>query len=250
MKEAIIFSIEEFAIHDGPGIRTTIFLKGCPLRCVWCHNPEGISPEPQFLDKKDERVLCGYKIDSDTLAAQVLKNTDIYSFNKGGITLTGGEPLLQADFLIEFLEKVQKVHIAIETSGHASTSVFGKVISLVDLVLFDVKHMDPVLHQRYTGVSNRLILKNLEYLCQSQKDFIIRIPLIPGVNDTEKNMLDLLAVIKEVKSLLRVELLRYHQTAGAKYTMIGKKYDPPFDTEASPHIYNVFEKHNIKTMIL
>ncbi len=250
MKEATVFSIEEFAIHDGPGIRTTIFLKGCPLRCAWCHNPEGIAPEPQYLYKKSGRTLCGYTMDSDTLAAQVFKNKDIYSLNEGGITLTGGEPLFQADFVIEFLQKIPSIHAAVETSGYAPAPVFDKVISCVDLVLFDVKLTDPVLHKKYTGVDNRLILKNLEHLCASQKDFIIRVPLIPGVNDTEKNMQDVLSLVKNAKSLLRVELMRYHKTAGAKYAMIGKKYDPPFDPDVSPHIYNPFEKHNIKTIIL
>lgn len=250
MKEAVVFSMEEFAIHDGPGIRTTIFLKGCPLRCAWCHNPEGISPKPQYLNKKNGKTLCGYTIDSDMLASQVLKNKDIYTLNGGGITLTGGEPLFQSDFVIEFLPKIQPVHTAIETSGYAPASVFEEVISFVDLVLFDVKHMDPVMHKQYTGVNNRLILNNLEYLCASQKDFIIRIPLITGVNDTEKNMRDILSVIRDAQSLVRVELLRYHKTAGAKYAMIEKKYDPPFDTEISPRIFNVFADNDIKTIIL
>ena len=250
MKEAVIFSIEEFAIHDGPGIRTTIFLKGCPLHCAWCHNPEGISPAPQYMNKKEGKVLCGYTIDSDTLAALVLKNKEIYFLNEGGITLTGGEPLLQADFLLEFLQKIRPIHTAIETSGYASAGIFKKVASLIDLVLFDVKHTDSLLHRKYTGVDNKKIMRNLEYLCASERDFIVRIPLIPGVNDTEKNMLNVLSVIKGSKSLLRVELLRYHKTAGAKYGMIGRKYNPPFDQNASPCIYNVFEENNIKAIIL
>lgn len=246
-----IFSIEEFAVNDGPGIRTTIFLKGCPLRCVWCHNPEGISPKPQYMDKKGERTLCGYRITADELAGQLLKNKDIYALNNGGITLTGGEPLLQADFVMELLQKIKPfVHTTIETSGYAPVFVFKEVIPLLDLILFDIKQMDPVLHKRYTGVDNRLILENLETLCSSGNKFIIRIPLIPGVNDTEKNMRAILKVVKGVESLARIELLRYNKIAGAKYSMIGKVYAPPFDPRALPQINNVFEENNIKTIIL
>lgn len=98
MEKGIVFSIEEFAIHDGPGIRTTVFLKGCPLRCAWCHNPEGISPEPQYMDRRDGRTMCGYAICSGELAGKLLRNKAVYAMNRGGVTLTGGEPLLQAAF--------------------------------------------------------------------------------------------------------------------------------------------------------
>lgn len=251
MKMGVIFSIEEFAIHDGPGIRTNVFLKGCPLHCVWCHNPEGIDSSPQYMTKKNEQTICGYEISSDELAERLLKNKDIYNLNNGGVTLTGGEPLFQSDFIIELLQKIKPdIHSAIETSGHTAPNVFQKVLPLFDLVLFDVKQTDPVLHKKYTGVDNKLILKNLEFLCSSQTDFIVRIPLIPGVNDTKENMINILTRIKDAPSLIRVEILPYHKTAGAKYGMIGKEYNPPFDTSKMPHIYNVFEEHNIKTIIL
>lgn len=250
MIEGLIFSMEEFAIHDGPGIRTTIFLKGCPLRCVWCHNPEGISPLPQYLYKKEGKVLCGYKITSGELAEKIRKNKPIFELNNGGITLTGGEPLMQNEFVVEFLQQIPDIHKAMETSGYASSSVFRKVIGSLDLILFDVKHMNPEMHKKYTGNDNIPILRNLEYLCEADKDFIIRVPLIPGVNDSEKNMMALLDVIKEAPSLLRVELLRYHKTSGAKYAMIGQVYNPPFDVTAVPRIYNVFEENNIKTLIV
>lgn len=249
--EGTIFSIEEFAVHDGPGIRTTIFLKGCPLRCAWCHNPEGISPDPQWMDKKGERTMCGYRMSVDELAALILKNKDIFELNAGGITLTGGEPLFQARFVKRLLERVNPhVHTAIETSGYAPAAVFGDVLPFLNLVMFDIKQMDPVLHKKYTGVDNRPILRNLETLCSSEVEFIVRIPLIPGVNDTEENMRAILNVVKGAPALARVEILRYHRMAGAKYAMIGKEYDPPFDTEASPQIHNVFEECNIKTIVL
>lgn len=251
MKVGTIFSVEEFAINDGPGIRTTIFLKGCPLRCAWCHNPEGIMPEPQYVNKKEGRVMCGYKISSVELAEKLLVNKKIYQFNHGGVTLTGGEPLFQAEFVIDLLGQIKSdIHTAIETSGHASSSVFKEVISMCNLVMFDIKHTDTVIHEQYTGVGNKQILKNLEFLCDQDTDFIIRIPLIPGVNDTQQNMQNILSLIKGARSLMRVEMLPYNKLAGAKYAMVDKTYAPPFDVEMPPHIYDVFTEQNIKIEVL
>ena len=250
MKSGIIFSIEEFAIHDGPGIRTTFFLKGCPLHCAWCHNPEGISPEPQLMYKKNETTLCGIEMTTLELAQRILKNKELYIRNKGGITFTGGEPLMQSDFLIEIMLMLPEIHKAVETSGYARTEIFKEVTSLTDLILFDVKHTDPAIHKKFTGKENTLILKNLDYLCTTSKEFIIRIPLIPDVNDTHENMKQIAEFVKDAAGLLRVELLRYHKTAGAKYAMIGQTYHPPFDIAKEPGIHTeIFEKYNIKTLI-
>jgi pyruvate formate lyase activating enzyme len=242
--------MEEFAIHDGPGIRTTFFLKGCPLRCVWCHNPEGISPKPQWMQTKNGTRLCGVKMNTGELVERILKNKEIYTRHKGGITLTGGEPLMQSDFVIELLEMLPEIHTAIETCGYAPGTIFKQVVSLTDMILFDVKHSDPVMHKKYTGRGNELILRNLNYLCESLKEFIVRIPLIPDINDTPENMKHIAEFIKDAKSLNRVELLRYHKTAGAKYGMTGLEYNPPFDVTKTPRTYvEVFEKYNIKTLI-
>lgn len=251
METGIVFSIEEFAIHDGPGIRTTVFLKGCPLHCTWCHNPEGIFPQPQIMRKRDEESICGYEMTSVELAEQILRNKEIYQLNHGGMTFTGGEPLYQADFLADVVRRIKiDVHVAVETSGYVATDVFRRMAPMFDLVLLDIKHTDSVLHKKYTGADNRLIIENLEYLCSSGINFIIRIPLIPGVNDTKQNMLNILSLVEHAQSLLRVEILPYHKTAGAKYAMIGKKYTPCFDVDKVPQIYNVFEENNIETIIL
>lgn len=251
MKTGIIFSIEEFAIHDGPGIRTTVFLKGCPLHCTWCHNPEGIDPQPQYMMKKGKRDICGYAITSDELSKQILRNRDVYRLNHGGVTFTGGEPLYQADFLADVVRRIKPdIHVAVETSGYVKTAVFKEMVSMFDLILMDIKHTDSVMHKKYTGVDNRLIIDNLRFLCDTDTDFVIRIPLIPGVNDTEQNMYNILSLIKDARSLLRVEILPYHKTAGAKYAMIGKRYNPQFDVDKTPCIYNVFRDNNIKSIIL
>lgn len=251
MTAGTIFSMEEFAVNDGPGIRTTVFLKGCPLRCAWCHNPEGIMSDPQYLNKKGKRVMCGYRVSSDELAEKLLVNKEIYRLNQGGVTLTGGEPLFQPEFVIDLLDKInQEVHTAIETSGYASNGVFREVISRCKLVMLDIKHTDTAAHKAYTGVSNEPILKNLAYLCEQDTAFIIRIPLIPGVNDTRQNMLNILSLIKGAHSLVRVEFLPYNKLAGAKYTMIDTKYAPPFDGEAEPHLFDVFTEQGIKVKMV
>lgn len=241
-----IFSIEDFAINDGPGIRTTVFLKGCPLRCAWCHNPEGLSPEHQILHKAERDEVSGYSIDSKELARMLLRDKDIFLLNHGGVTFTGGEPTFQHRFLKDVLERLEGIHRAIETSGYCSEEVFRDILKSVDLVLFDLKHADPKEHKRYTGVSNEPILRNLEILKASSKPFIIRIPLIPGVNDSLKNMRRTHDLVSGARNLVRVELLRYHQTAGAKYPMLGMSYDPPFDTAKEPEVHSeVFEDLNL-----
>ena len=243
MTKGLIFSIEEFAINDGPGIRKTIFMKGCPLRCAWCHNPEGLQDVPQIMHGRDGDEICGYYMSSEELAASLLKDRDFYAMNNGGVTFTGGEPTMQPEFLIEVLRILKgKVHTAIETSGFCKESTFEKIISLTDYILYDIKATDPLTHKQYTGVSNHLIIQNLHSLIKSKKPFVIRIPLIPGVNDSLEAMEAVRELVKDAESLQRVELLRYHKTAGAKYSKVDMEYNPPFDTETEPHVYNIFEK--------
>ena len=224
MTPGTVFSIEEFAIHDGPGIRTTIFLKGCPLRCTWCHNPEGQGFEPETMVKKGEKSVCGERLFPEELASKLLRNEEIFKMNGGGVTFTGGEPLSQAQFL---------------------------VTDKVDLVMIDIKMVDPKRHMEWTGQSNALILSNLETLIGSGKPFIARIPLIPGVNDGRDNLEATAALLEGATGLQRVEFLPYHKTAGAKYPMVSREYLPGFDTEIPPRLdTEPFEKRNIKTMIL
>ena len=247
-----IFSIEEYAINDGPGIRTTVFLKGCPLRCEWCHNPEGLSLRPQLMKKKNETVVSGMEMESVELAEKLLRDEKIFRLNKGGVTFTGGEPLLQADFLCEVLGLLRPhVHCAIETSGYACEAVFRKVLGNVDFVLFDCKHTDDGMHKRYTRASNRPILRNLQILIESSKDFVLRIPLIPGVNDTKENLFTVRDLLYGASGLQRVELLRYNKMAGAKYGMVGMNYKPSFNTEAEPQIHaDILKEAGIEVLVL
>lgn len=245
-----LFSIEEFAVNDGPGIRTTVFLKGCPLRCAWCHNPEGWSPEPQWLTKKGRKELCGYEIDSEDLAVKLMRDKDLYRDSGGGVTFTGGEPLYQWAFLADVMSRLPEIHKAIETSGFASGKAFAAVLEKTDFVLFDVKLADDALHRKFTGVGNGPILGNLELLKASGKPFVARIPLIPGVNDTPDNMMRTADLLADAKNLKRVELLRYHKTAGAKYPMAGIPYNPPFDENQEPQVHDCFTERGIKLIVL
>lgn len=245
MKQGLVFNIEEFAINDGPGIRKTVFLKGCPLRCAWCHNPEGLSAEPQIMHGHDGDELCGKLMSSDELAGLILRDRDFFRMNAGGVTFTGGEPTRQADFLMEVLSQLRgKVHTAIETSGFCREDVFREVLESTDYVIYDIKAVDDDVHRKYTGVGNSLILRNFKTLSDSGKPFVARIPLIPGVNDSLESMMAVRDLVEEAPGLERVELLRYHKTAGAKYHMVDMAYDPPFDTDAVPEIHDVF-KHSI-----
>ena len=250
MRSGIIFSIEEFAINDGPGIRTTVFLKGCPLRCAWCHNPEGWSLQPQWMDKKGHKELCGYEISAEALATLLLRDKDLYRDSGGGVTFTGGEPLTQAGFLCQVMQLLPDVHKAVETSGFAPAKTFREVLDLTDFVLMDIKLVDPEHHRKYTGVDNATILENLQILKDSGKPFVVRIPLIPGVNDSKENMEATASLLKNAKGLQRVELLRYHKTAGAKYPMVGITYNPPFDEDKEPQIHDAFTDKGIKLHVL
>ena len=249
MASGTLFSIEEFAINDGPGIRTTVFLKGCPLRCAWCHNPEGLSPHPQIFHGMEGDRTCGYVVEASDLAAELLRGRDFFAMNGGGVTFTGGEPTMQATFLCEVLDLLEGVHRAVETCGWCAGTVFDDVLRRVDLVLFDIKLADPEAHRRWTHADNAPILANLERLKRSGKPFVGRIPLIPGVNDGLANMEATARLLSGAGGLQRVELLRYHRTAGAKYPRVDLEYRPGFDTEAAPEVHAEAFK-DIKTIVL
>ena len=183
-----VFEIREFTLHDGPGIRTTVFLKGCPLRCPWCHNPQGKNFEKETLARKNgETVLCGEDWEVGALAEELLRNADIMLQSGGGVTFSGGEPLAQADFVCEVSDtlKAHGVHLAIETSGYASEETYRAVISRMDFVYQDLKHHAPEAFRHWCGGDLSVVLRNYAWLRESGKPFVVRVPCISGVNDTQ-----------------------------------------------------------------
>ena len=185
------------------------------------------------------------------LAGRILKNADYYAAYGGGVTFSGGEPLMQAAFLGEVLRLLPGVHCAVETSGYCQPSLFQEITALLDYVIMDIKLFDETRHRHFTGVSNRLILQNALGLCEGQIPFVIRIPVIPGVNDTDENYRQTAAFLSGARNLVRVEFLPYHKTAGAKYSMAGMEYQPQFDPEGSIHIsQEIFGEYGIRSVIL
>lgn len=245
-----IFDIKEMAVHDGPGIRTTVFFKGCPLSCKWCHNPEGLIKSPQLMYKKGRCTGCGKckekceheecqiygrciricpencleisgkKVDAKELAIMLEKTADVLGDSFGGFTFSGGEPLMQPEFLLALAEHLKGYNLCMETSGYADEETFRKTVDVMDYVIMDIKLADDVLHRKYTGVSNRKIIENFQYLRLSGKPYVIRTPLIPNICDTENNLSEIKKIIEDS----RWEKLPYNQMASAKYEMLGLPY--------------------------
>lgn len=253
-----IFDIERNSFVDGPGIRTSVFFKGCNLRCTWCHNPESQSPEiqmmlypnkctgcgkckekcPNGLEKcdlcgkcavycpQDAREICGREYSADEVMRDILKDKAYYEASGGGVTFSGGECMLQIDFLEELLKECKKygIHTAVDTAGHVPYKRFEQVIPYTDLFLYDFKCFDSEKHKLYTGVGNELILENLKRLLFEQKRLWIRIPVIPTVNDTVEEMRAIRDFFDTYERPEKTELLPYHSMGEHKYAAIGKSH--------------------------
>ena len=270
MKNGIVFDIKKYAIHDGPGIRTTVFFKGCPLRCWWCHNPEGQDLEPELVYRKNRCIGCGECIKkcpkqaifledqhisvnrkncilcgncsevcpSDALsiagrrmsAKEVLeeieKDRAFYDESDGGVTFSGGEPFLQPGFLNALLDECKErgIHTTVDTCGFAQYEIIEKMRDKVDLFLYDIKTMDARKHMKYTGASNEQILKNLKKLAEDGSSIVISFPLIPGINDDDKNAVRTAKLISSLPNIKQVNLLPYHRAGIEKYRNLGKPY--------------------------
>jgi len=289
MSEGIIFDIKKFAIHDGPGIRTTVFFKGCPLHCPWCHNPEGQSPKPEIMVKsykciKDcteclsicekralakvdqilviDREKCdacgkcakvclseaietvGRKMDAQEVMREVEKDMIFHDDSGGGVTFSGGEPLLQPDFLSDLLTQAKEkdVHTTVDTCGYASSTNLEKIGDKVDLFLYDVKMMDDQKHKKFTGKSNKLILSNLRKLAQKGRRVTVRIPLIPGVNDDEENIQKTAKFIQSLKNIKHISLLPYHKLGQDKHKRLSKKKFQDFNLPRQEGIDRIKKK--------
>lgn len=230
----IVFDIKEFAVHDGPGIRTTVFLKGCPLDCAWCHNPEGKSSQPQVMQGAGGQRVAGTWYSAQDLARRLNRQAKILKSNQGGVTFSGGEPLAQPDFLVEVIEQLDGLHVLLDTSGYASEQDFRRVMKHCDLVYFDLKLIDERQHQQYTGRSNLPILHNLCVLSEMGKPFVVRVPLAPGVTDTPENLSAIAGRVCGMPGLLRVDLLPYNRAAGAKYRAAGMPFEVDFEEDQEP----------------
>jgi pyruvate formate lyase activating enzyme len=270
----LVTDFQRFSIHDGPGIRTIVFLKGCPLRCAWCANPETISPRPEIMhiphncigcgkcvqacpercfsrceagDVRLDRTRCllpgcgacqrvcyanaanisGRYLSVDEVMEVVLRDREFYERTGGGVTFSGGEPFAQPRFLGALAQtaKERLLDTAVETCGHVSWETMAEVLSFLDRVLMDVKHSDPEAHRRGTGVDNRLILENLKKLDGRGIPLRIRLPLIPGFNDTEENVRATAKLVSGLKNIEALDILPYHRMGEPKWSQVGRTYD-------------------------
>ncbi len=234
--KGLIFSIRKYSIHDGPGIRVTFFMKGCPLSCFWCHNPEGISPLSETVmrtNKVGEKHFSRMETVGEYYSVEdiikILESESVFiNQSGGGVTFSGGEPMMQFDFLLEALKtcKMKGFHTAVDTSGYSSDENYRSIIPYTDLFLFDIKHMDNENHISVTGVSNNGILDNYRILLESGKDVMIRFPVIPGINDDPEHLEELrrFLVLTKRDSLRKINLLPYHKTGLSKY----KRFNLPY----------------------
>jgi len=269
-ENGIIFDIKNYAIHDGPGIRTTVFFKGCPLNCRWCHNPEGLDISAQVIYHKDRCIGCGECINIcpegaialspsgvitdqskcvhcgtcaetcpaearelvgkvvtvDYVVGEIKKDILFYDESEGGVTFSGGEPLMQPDFLLGLLDACGKldIHRTVDTTGYADADLLLKVAERTDLFLYDLKHMDSEKHRKYTGVPNEQILSNLELLAKHGAKINIRIPIIPGINCDDENIDRTGAFVSSLPGVHDINILPYHSAAEGKYTKLGLNY--------------------------
>jgi len=277
--KGIIFDIKRYAIHDGPGIRTTVFFKGCPLQCQWCQNPEGMESKPEItfnlkrcakdcqacitacpqdaitkekgtaLINREKCDLCGYceeacvyealkvigrEVTVQEVMEEIEKDRIFFDESGGGVTLSGGEPLGQVDFLDALLEAVKKsnIHVTLDTSGHVPFEELEKISDKVDLFLYDLKMIDDERHEKYTGASNKLILSNLNRLLSKRKLVTVRIPLIAKINDDDQSIKMTVEHLVSLKEIKEVTLLPYHKGGCEKHRLLGrektlKAFQPP-----------------------
>ena len=294
---ATIFDIQRFSLHDGPGIRTTIFFKGCALACSWCQNPESHKPSPELIFYKDTCIGCfqcreacpddaildhplnrvdyskcsvcgkcvsacdtgslrmvGREWNADELLAEILKDQDYYEESGGGITLSGGEPLLHSTFLKTFLPLVKEkgIHINLETSGMVAWNRMEDTIPFLDLVSYDIKHMDSKIHKKQTGCEHDMILDNFTRLAERFSNLQARMPVIPGINDTPGNIRSLAAFLKE-NNHDSIHLLAYHNMGEAKLERINTRQKPmnlkSMKADDLMNVKELFEKEKIHVVI-
>lgn len=299
MVEGRIFNIMKYSIHDGPGIRTTVFFKGCPLNCQWCHNPESqrfdqelmyrtercidcgqcleicssgatifIEGKLRYLREKctacgkcctvchaGVRELVGKKMSVREVMTEIEKDLIFYDESGGGVTFSGGEALMQPEFLLEILKscREKEIHTAVETSGFVNLDALQTLSNYVELFLYDLKVMDSRKHQGLTGVSNELILSNLRWLAENHPQVIVRVAIMPGINDDEGNLCKIGEFVKSLKHVTEIHCLPYHKAGVEKYMRLGLKYQFPYlespDKERMVQIAKKFEQFGLTVKI-
>jgi len=293
-----VFRIARYGVHDGPGIRTTVFLKGCPLRCWWCHSPESQSAEPELMVQAERCVKCGTcmpvcpseairpeegsfrtvralceacgtcaracpsgareivgtTFTVDELMAEIEKDVVFFDESGGGVTFSGGEPLMQADFLDEALRRCQaiRIHTAVDTCGLANSDVLLRISQNTDLFLYDLKLMDEARHREVTGASNELIIENLKMLARLRGNIRVRFPLIPAINDDAENVRALGALVSSL-GITRVDVLPYHRAGLAKYIRLDEEYrlpdtDPPSAGDVA-EVVAILEQYQLRVQV-
>ncbi len=269
--KGLVLNIQRFSVNDGPGIRTTVFFKGCPLHCKWCHNPESISPDQQLVLRVDRCIRCGNcfalcknhavqrvnggfttirnvciecgecvevcnaearelagkELTKAQVMAEIEKDAVFYEQSCGGASFSGGEPLLQHEFLLSLLEacKERSIHTVVDTAGMTTPAILERISKYVDLFLFDLKTFNDKKHREFTGVSNGLIIGNLRRLAEWKKNVIVRIPVIPGVNDDPTDILESGAFVASLGNVTEIHLLPYHTIGVEKYRRLGLEYE-------------------------
>lgn len=287
MLNGAIFNIQKFSIHDGPGIRTTVFFKGCPLRCLWCHNPESQNAKSEMLYDRRKCVLCrtcetvcptkairlendrmvtdmdkcvfcgkcitycmyeardtaGKEYTVDEVLKVVLQDRVFYKQSGGGVTVSGGEPLMQIDFAEELLRRLKEegIHTAVDTCGAVSFDVLERIAKYTDLFLYDIKLMDDQKHKEYIGVSNKLIIDNLIKLSKIHDNINIRMPIIEGINADNSHIKETLDLIKDL-NIVKINLLPYHDIAKHKYYKLGRGYDEEKMSKPSDEKMNIYKE--------
>lgn len=221
-----IFDIQRYSIHDGPGIRTIVFLKGCALRCRWCCNPEGQEYKVQEMSANGESRIYGEDITVEELMPRLIRDEFYFRRSGGGITLSGGECLLQPDFAPHLLHACHDMGYttAIETTGYQKWEIIEKYLPHLDYVLMDIKHMNSEKHREFTGVPNELILENAVKFAKSGVDLTIRVPVIPGFNNTPEEIADIASFAAKLPNVKKLHLLPYHRLGEGKYTALGREY--------------------------